>query len=188
MARAEKLIGGLSGERERWAATAASLEESLSCLEGDALLGSAAATYLGPLQAAGRAACMREWVAVLEEQQVRWTRDLDVTLVLSGEMEMEAWHIGGLQRDVTSTQSAVVAWRALRPCVCVDPQRQAAAWIRAAEPRLKVTRDWDDELLRLCREEGLPLLVEDVEVPDALLESLRCLPLRHRFEYEFMNT
>lgn len=172
----------MSGERERWAATASSLEDSLECLEGDALLGSAAATYLGPLQAEGRALCLREWLALLQEHRVPSTRHLDVTLVLSCEMEIEAWHIGGLQRDATSTQSAVVAWRALRPCVCLDPQRQAAAWIRAAEPRLRVTRDWDDELLRQCQQHGLPLLVEEVEAPDALLEQLRGLTLRQRFE------
>ncbi|XP_059478390.1 dynein axonemal heavy chain 3-like [Neocloeon triangulifer] len=178
LARAEKLIGGLSGERQRWASTASSLDDSLKCLEGDALLGSATATYLGPLKAKRRASCIGEWLALLAEEGVASSADLDVTLVLSSEMEIEAWHIGGLQRDAASTQSAVIARHALRPCVCRDPQRQANAWIKSTETRLRVSQDWDEELVTRCKEDGVPLLVEDVEEPDVLLEALLAVPLR----------
>ncbi|CAB3376481.1 Hypothetical predicted protein [Cloeon dipterum] len=178
LVRAEKLIGGLGGERQHWAATASSLEDSLACLEGDALLGSATATYLGPLWAKRRARCISEWMALLHEEGVAFSADLDVTLVLSSELETEAWHIGGLQRDAASTQSAVIARHALRPCVCLDPQRQANAWIKSAEPELRVSKDWDEQLYAACLRNGKPLLFEDIEEPDALLEALRAVPLR----------
>jgi dynein heavy chain, axonemal len=172
------LIGGLSGERQRWAATASSLEDSLTCLEGDALLASAAVTYLGPLKADARITCTEEWHLLLQNESISWTENEDITEILTADLDMDAWHIGGLQRDIASVQSAVIAWHTLRPCICLDPEHQAKAWIKTAEHKLHVTRDWDDELATKCKEENAALLVENVESPDSLLEVMKNFPLK----------
>lgn len=52
--RAEKLIGGLGGERSRWGELAAALEGRLDNVTGDVLLAAATVTYLGHLTPAGR--------------------------------------------------------------------------------------------------------------------------------------
>lgn len=52
--RAEKLIGGLGGERSRWGDLAAALEGRLDNVTGDVLLAAATVTYLGHLAPAGR--------------------------------------------------------------------------------------------------------------------------------------
>lgn len=49
--RAQKLIGGLGGERARWSATAESLDEQYGALTGDALLGAATLSYFGAFTA-----------------------------------------------------------------------------------------------------------------------------------------
>lgn len=49
--RAQKLIGGLGGERARWSATADSLDAQYGALTGDALLGAATLSYLGAFTA-----------------------------------------------------------------------------------------------------------------------------------------
>lgn len=47
LARAEQLIGGLGGEKDRWTATAQSLEAASAALTGDMLLCAAMIAYLG---------------------------------------------------------------------------------------------------------------------------------------------
>ncbi|XP_020912414.1 dynein heavy chain 3, axonemal [Exaiptasia diaphana] len=46
--RAEKLIGGLGGEKERWTETAKMLEDKYTKVTGDVLLSSGVVAYLGP--------------------------------------------------------------------------------------------------------------------------------------------
>lgn len=46
--RAEKLIGGLGGEKSRWSQTADDLQDLLGNVIGDVLLSAGAIAYLGP--------------------------------------------------------------------------------------------------------------------------------------------
>lgn len=46
--RAEKLIGGLGGEKDRWTENAKLLGETYFKITGDVLLSSGAVAYLGP--------------------------------------------------------------------------------------------------------------------------------------------
>lgn len=45
--RAEKLIGGLGGEKQRWAQTAQDLRDTLDNVVGDVLLSAGVVAYLG---------------------------------------------------------------------------------------------------------------------------------------------
>jgi dynein heavy chain, axonemal len=47
LVRAEKLIGGLGGEKDRWTENAKSLEERYIKITGDVLLSSGVVAYLG---------------------------------------------------------------------------------------------------------------------------------------------
>jgi dynein heavy chain, axonemal len=47
LVRAEKLIGGLGGEKDRWTENAKSLEESYIKITGDVLLSAGVVAYLG---------------------------------------------------------------------------------------------------------------------------------------------
>ena len=62
LVRAEKLIGGLGGERERWSAAAKSLQHTYENLTGDILVSSGVIAYLGAFTAAFRNDCVRTWV------------------------------------------------------------------------------------------------------------------------------
>ena len=46
--RAEKLIGGLGGEKDRWTEAARVLGDKYDTITGDALLSSGVVAYLGP--------------------------------------------------------------------------------------------------------------------------------------------
>jgi len=63
LARAEKLIGGLGGERSRWTATAAALEAAYGDLTGDMLLSAAVIAYLGAFTSPFRARIVADLLA-----------------------------------------------------------------------------------------------------------------------------
>lgn len=60
--RAEKLIGGLGGEKERWSQAAKSLQETYDNLTGDVLIASGVIAYLGAFTSKYRTDCVKGWV------------------------------------------------------------------------------------------------------------------------------
>ena len=59
--RAEKLIGGLGGEKQRWSAAAIHLQDVYDNLTGDVLVSSGVIAYLGAFTSAFRTDCCTEW-------------------------------------------------------------------------------------------------------------------------------
>ena len=59
--RAQKLIGGLGGERDRWSAAAKTLQETYDNLTGDVLISSGVIAYLGAFTSAYRDDCIKDW-------------------------------------------------------------------------------------------------------------------------------
>ncbi len=62
--RAQKLIGGLGGEKVRWTAAAAELSARYERLVGDMLLASGVIAYLGAFPGDLRQSTLTEWSAV----------------------------------------------------------------------------------------------------------------------------
>ena len=60
--RAEKLIGGLGGEKDRWNAAAESLDVTYNNLTGDVLIASGSVAYLGAFTSSFRADQTAVWV------------------------------------------------------------------------------------------------------------------------------
>lgn len=65
LARAEQLIGGLGGEKDRWTATAQSLEAAKTAMTGDMLLCAAVIAYLGCFTPAFRKRIMGSFLEVI---------------------------------------------------------------------------------------------------------------------------
>ena len=61
LVRAEKLIGGLGGEKDRWSTAAASLQDIYDNLTGDVLISSGVIAYLGAFTGAFRKECTVSW-------------------------------------------------------------------------------------------------------------------------------
>lgn len=61
MLRAEKLVGGLGMEAERWKVNAAKLEEDLRNLTGNIILAAASIAYLGPYTYNYRLDMLKKW-------------------------------------------------------------------------------------------------------------------------------
>ena len=60
--RAEKLIGGLGGEKDRWTKAAASLQIVYDHLLGDVLISAGVIAYLGAFTLAFREQCTADWI------------------------------------------------------------------------------------------------------------------------------
>jgi len=60
--RAEKLIGGLGGEKDRWNQAASDLQAIYDNLLGDVLIAAGVIAYLGPFTTGFRDSCTASWV------------------------------------------------------------------------------------------------------------------------------
>lgn len=63
LGRAEKLLGGLGGEKTRWSDTAATLGASLGNVIGDILIASGIVAYLGAFNVLYRDSLVKDWHA-----------------------------------------------------------------------------------------------------------------------------
>lgn len=64
LGRAEKLIGGLGGEKDRWEVAATNLQNTYDNLVGDVLISAGVIAYLGPFTLAFRDGCTQDWVKI----------------------------------------------------------------------------------------------------------------------------
>jgi len=62
LARAEKLVGGLGSESQRWLVSVEKLEEDLKNLTGNIMLSAAFVAYLGPFTAGYRTELINKWI------------------------------------------------------------------------------------------------------------------------------
>ena len=70
--RAEQLIGGLGGEKDRWKSSAFNLGEQFRDLTGDILIASASVAYLGVFTASYRAEQVTSWVNMVSSLPKFW--------------------------------------------------------------------------------------------------------------------
>ena len=69
LVRAEKLIGGLGGEKTRWTQAADNLQSIYDNLMGDVLISAGVIAYLGPFTLAFRDSATLDWVKLCQVSQ-----------------------------------------------------------------------------------------------------------------------
>lgn len=123
--RAEKLIGGLSGERTRWEASITRYDSSLACVPGDALVAAAFLSYAGPFDTQFREGLVSGWLARVAEQGIPSSPAFHFATFLSDPADVRDWQIQGLPSDTFSTENGVIVTRGRRWPLMIDPQGQA---------------------------------------------------------------
>ncbi len=166
--RAEKLLGGLSSEAERWQASANRLNEDLQNMTGNIMLASAFVSYLGPFTAEYRKALSDRWIAQFLEQGIPTSRDYALDRILSDENQIREWQDYDLPADNLSTENGILIFNTRRWPLIIDPQSQANNWIRKLQGgnNLQVAKLNDSNFgktLENCIRFGQPLLLENVE-------------------------
>ncbi|KAF5288622.1 hypothetical protein FQR65_LT11993 [Abscondita terminalis] len=176
--RAEELIGGLGGEKERWSNTAMQLGVTYNALTGDILISSGVVAYLGPFTMQFRSRQIEAWVTNLLEMGISCSRDFQLTVVLGEPVVIRQWNIDGLPTDSFSVDNGIIVTNAKRWPLMIDPQGQANKWVRNMEKpnNLAIIRLNQTDYVRILENAiqfGQPVLLENIsEELDPILESV----------------
>ncbi|XP_018365084.1 PREDICTED: dynein heavy chain 1, axonemal-like [Trachymyrmex cornetzi] len=166
IARAVRLILGLSDEQKRWIIMVDNIKMSLKNAVGDILLSSGAIAYLTPFTDTYRQNLLATWYDALGED-VPHTPGCNPILTLGNQMEIRNWHMNGLPKDTLFIENAILVMNSKRWPLFIDPQAQANKWIRnMCKPiGLSIAKMTDKDLLRTienCVQFGKPCLIENI--------------------------
>ncbi|XP_012271492.1 dynein heavy chain 3, axonemal [Orussus abietinus] len=176
--RAEKLLGGLGGEKTRWSYQAATLKRSLKSVIGDVLLASGIVAYLGAFTVGFREQLVQEWHATCRKKDIPCSEVFSLIEILGEPVEIRAWMIFGLPADNFSVENGIIVRNSERWPLMIDPQGQANKWVKNMEKehRLTVIKPTDPNYVRHLENAiqlGTPVLLENVlEEVDAVLEPV----------------
>ena len=176
--RAEKLMGGLGGERVRWGEISAELGPKFNNLLGDVLISSGVIAYLGPFFIPYRKEAVAGWQALAIEKRVPMSDTFALQAVIGEPVKTRGWILQGLPTDDYSIDNAIVQSVARRWPLMIDPQGQANKWIRNMEGAagLQIIKLTQSDYLRTLENSiqfGKPVMCENVlEALDPALEPL----------------
>ncbi|XP_033281843.2 dynein axonemal heavy chain 3 [Orcinus orca] len=176
--RAEKLISGLGGEKDRWTEAARQLGVRYTNLTGDVLLSSGTVAYLGAFTMDYRAECQKWWLAQCKDKVIPGSSDFSLSNTLGDLVKIRAWQIAGLPTDSFSIDNGIIVSNSRRWALMIDPQGQANKWIKNMEKanRLSVIKFSDTNYVRTLENAlqfGTPVLLENVgEELDAFIEPI----------------
>uniref|UniRef100_A0A8C3EWU4 Dynein axonemal heavy chain 3 n=1 Tax=Corvus moneduloides TaxID=1196302 RepID=A0A8C3EWU4_CORMO len=178
LVRAEQLISGLGGEKERWTEAARLLGIQYIDLVGDVLLSSGTVAYLGAFTVDYRLKCQKQWQDLCIEKNIPCSSDFSLSNTLGDPVKIRAWQIAGLPVDSFSIDNGVIVSNSRRWALMIDPQRQANKWIKNMEKtnKLSVIKLSDTHYVRTLEtalQLGTPVLLENIgEELDAFLEPI----------------
>ena len=154
--RAEKLLKLLQDEGVRWAATAGEISGRIELLVGDVFLSAAQVAYLGPFTGQFRQELLESWVEDCEAREIPLsfgkgaqkseeseteegakTSLFSLRKVLGDPVAIRDWVIKGLPNDSVSIDNGVMARKANKWPLMIDPQVQAYKWIKNLEQGLQ---------------------------------------------------
>ncbi|KAJ3049383.1 Dynein heavy chain 7, axonemal [Rhizophlyctis rosea] len=176
--RAEKLIGGLGGEKDRWSEAARTLTITYENLTGDVLISAAVIAYLGAFTSSYRQMCLSEWNQKCVSMKIPCSPTFSLISTLGDPIQLRAWNLAGLPNDLFSSDNGIISTKARRWPLFIDPQGQANKWVKNLEKanRLSVIKLSDSDYVRQLENAiqfGTPVLLENIgEEVDSVLEPL----------------
>ncbi|XP_053593796.1 dynein axonemal heavy chain 3 [Microplitis demolitor] len=176
--RAEKLLGGLGGERTRWSNTAANLGDSLINVIGDVLLASGILAYLGAFTVDYRNNLIKKWHNSCKSMAIPCSDEFKLADIIGDPVEIRNWMIQGLPADNYSIENGIIVKYGGRWPLMIDPQGQANKWIKNMEKsnKLSVIKLTDVNYVKIIEQAiqiGTPILLENIlDDLDAILEPV----------------
>ena len=168
MDRAEKLIGGLGGEKDRWNKAATELGIQFDNLTGDVLISAGVVAYLGAFTSAYRQEQTKEWSGMCREKGIPCSEEFSLNATLGEPVKIREWTIAGLPTDSFSVENGIITSNARRWPLMIDPQGQANKWIKNMEKanNLHVIKLTDADFVRTlenCIQFGTPVSLNTIE-------------------------
>lgn len=143
LSRAEKLIGGLGGEKARWSDIALQMQGLLGNVIGDVLLASGAVAYVGPFTVDYRSfisalksnlinnklstfvlrqLLIKAWNVFCSNLGIPCSDSFSLVFTLGEPVVIRSWNISGLPVDNFSVENGIIATKSRRWPLMIDPQ------------------------------------------------------------------
>jgi dynein heavy chain, axonemal len=106
--RANELIGGLGGEKNRWQQAAEWYGEVYTTVTGDVLVASGIVAYMGPFTTQFRTKQIEKWISKCRALGINCAPDFSLTSVLGDPVSIRSWNIFGLPSDTFSIESGII--------------------------------------------------------------------------------
>jgi dynein heavy chain len=133
---ANRLVGGLAGEKIRWGESVEKFKIQMTTIPGDCLLTTAFLSYTGCFSKTYRTMMMEEhWLPFFDkcEPKIPQTEGLDPLDLLATPSIIAGWQNENLPADRVSTENAAILTSAKRWPLIIDPQEQGIKWIKTRE-------------------------------------------------------
>jgi len=175
--RSIQLIKNLSSERERWEDSSKNFENQMACLVGDCLFAAGFMTYIGFFDHFYRRALEIEWRDNIDQVDIKMRQDMKLTEFLTTPSDKLSWEKQGLPNDELCIENAIIMKNYNRYPLVIDPSDQAMQFIlnHYAQKKIQKTSFADEGFMKHLETAirfGLPLLVQDVEKIDPILNSV----------------
>jgi dynein heavy chain len=133
---AERLVGGLSSENDRWGREIDVLKNSATTLVGDCMLAAGFVSYVGSFDQGNRDFLWRTtWTPDLIEKKIPLTPGVDPLSLLTTDGNNAKMISEGLPADRISIENGAIITNCKRWPLLIDPQQQAIKWLRQKEEK-----------------------------------------------------
>ena len=168
MGRAEKLVVLLVDEGVRWKETVENISLEIEQLVGNVFLSCACISYTGAFTGVYRQRMVSKWVEQCLAKNIPTANDFSLIKIMGDPVVIRGWNIANLPTDQVSIENGILATKAERWALCIDPQQQANRWIKNMEKNNNLLlmkfgmNNFLREMIGGVRN-GRPVLVEDME-------------------------
>lgn len=176
--KAEIIVDGLEGERDRWTESIVRYEAALENINGDTLMACAFMCYCGAFTADYRQMLWQGWLKEMKRLQLPLNRNYNVVDFLVDPTEVRDWQQAGLPGDDFSKENGTITMCGPRFPLMIDPQQQAIKWVKRMERDngLKIIDPKQPDFQKTVEyaiQFGCPLLLQDVlEEIDPILDPV----------------
>ena len=181
LVRADKMISGLAGEKDRWTETVARLTAEKDFIVGNCLVAAGMVSYSGPFISQYREGLEKSWRDKMSELGIKYLENVTMRQILGHDVTIRQWGVAGLPSDNLSIENGIIMFKSRRWPLMIDPQTQAKKFIKKMgeiTPNLKlnVCKMSDAGLIRtleLAIQFGYWVLLENIgEELDPALEPV----------------
>ena len=175
--RSEKLLINLSSEKDRWSKQMDEFKININNLLGDTYLSSSFLAYIGFYDAYYRKFLKDKARQIVKQNEIIFSNDLDEVEWLTKPNDKVIWQNCKLPNDNICLENATILQRFNRYPLIIDPAGQATEFIKTfySSKKLSSTTFTDSSFLKLLENAlrfGYPILVQDVEKIDPIMNSL----------------
>ncbi len=161
---AERLVGGLSSEYERWGTEIEKLRHGATTLVGDCMLASGFVSYVGAFDQSIRDKLWKEvWLPDLTEKNVPLTEGVDPLHLLTNDGKNAKMISEGLPADRISIENGSIIINCQRWPLLIDPQGQGVKWLRRREEENGLV------VIQLTQRNWLPYVVNAITNGQSLI-------------------